>query len=150
MHAVNERARLDRRQHQPFFSLYSLGLIGQRRQARRAEDELVYTDHYEWPVVMLAVGIVCLSAMDAAFTLRLINGGAVELNAVMAVLIETNVTRFVAFKLGLTALSVLLLILHKNVKLRFGFKVYRVAQATFVMYLLLMAWEFYLFTLIPH
>lgn len=147
MHTLSPRRNGDRRKPPPFFSKYSLGISGRRSTVRRAGDT-AYVDQYEWPVFMVAVGIVIMSAMDAAFTLRLLSLGAIELNAVMNVLIETNIYKFVAFKLGLTTMSVLLLVIHKNVELSLGFRVYRIAQAVFVGYILLISYELFLFHLL--
>ncbi len=148
MDTLLPRRSTDRRKPPPFFSKYSLGISGRRSTVRRAEDTSVYVDHYEWPVFLVAVGIVIMSAMDAAFTLRLLTLGAIELNAIMNVLIETNVYKFIAFKLGLTTMGVLLLVIHKNVSLSFGFKVYRITQAVFAGYVLLIAYELFLFKLL--
>ena len=138
----------DRRQPLPFFSKYYLGIEGRRSTVRRAKDTSAYVDHYEWPVFLVAVGIVIMSAMDAAFTLRLLTLGAIEMNAVMNVLIESNVYKFVAFKLGLTTMGVLLLVIHKNVSLSVGFKVYRIAQTVFAGYVALIAYELWLFRIL--
>ncbi len=135
----------DRRQPPPFFNKYSFGIEGRRSTVRRAEETSAYVDHYEWPVFLVAVGIVLMSAMDAAFTLRLLTLGAIEINAIMNILIETNIYKFIAFKLGLTTMGVLLLVIHKNVSLSLGFKVYRIAQAVFAGYVVLIAYELWLF-----
>ncbi len=148
MHTFAPRSSKDRRQPPPFFSKYALGISGRRTSARRVGDTSAYVDHYEWPVVLIAVGIVVMSAMDAAFTLKLLTMGAYEANAIMAALIETDVHRFVAFKLGLTITGVLLLVIHKNVHLSLGFTVYRLKQAVFVAYVALISYELWLFQLL--
>ena len=148
MHTMPPRSASDRRQPPPFFSKYALGIAGRRTTVRRSNDTSAYVDRYEWPVFLVAVGIVIMSAMDAAFTLRLLSMGAIELNSVMAVLIDQNVHKFVIFKLGLTITGVLLLVIHKNVTLSLGFTVYRVAQAVFVGYIALIAYELSLFKII--
>lgn len=141
------RSNIDRRSPPPFFSLRAFGTSGRRVNVRRVGDR-AYVDHYEWPVVMIAIGIVIMSAMDAAFTLRLLSKGAIELNAVMAILIESDVQKFVAFKLGLTITGVLLLVIHKNVQLSLGFTVYRIKQAVFLGYVALISYELWLFHLV--
>ncbi len=148
MHTFAPRRSIDRRQPPPFFSKYALGLSGRRTNTRRIDDTSAYVDRYEWPVVLIAVGIVMMSAMDAAFTLKLLTMGAYEANAIMAALIETDVHKFVAFKLGLTITGVLLLVIHKNVHLSLGFTVYRLKQAVFVAYVALIGYELWLFQLL--
>ncbi|MEM7083485.1 MAG: DUF5658 family protein [Pseudomonadota bacterium] len=150
MHSIVTRRSDDRRQPPPFFSKYTLGIAGRRVAARRADDTTVYVDRYEWPVIMVAIGIVIMSAMDAAFTLSLLSKGAIELNTLMAVLIETDVRKFVGFKLGLTILGVLLLVIHKNVHLSLGFTVNRLAQLAFAGYVVLISYELWLFYLIAN
>lgn len=147
MHTFVPRTNADRRKPPSFFSLSAFRTSGRRMSVRRAGDQ-AYVDRYEWPVVLIAVGIVIMSAMDAAFTLRLLSMGAIELNAVMAVLIESDVQKFVAFKLGLTITGVLMLVIHKNVQLSLGFTVYRLKQAVFVGYVALILYELSLFRLI--
>ncbi len=148
MEMLLPRRTEDRRKSPPFFSKYYLGIEVRRSTVRRAKDTSAYVDHYEWPVFLVAVGIVLMSAMDAAFTLRLLTLGAIEMNAVMAILIETNVHKFVGFKLGLTITGVLLLVIHKNVHLSLGFTVYRVKQAVFLGYVALISYELWLFRIL--
>ena len=51
-----------------------------------------------------SVGIMLMSCMDAFFTLQLMAQGAVELNYLMAYLIEDNHSIFIQLKVSLTAL----------------------------------------------
>ncbi|MFK8032450.1 MAG: DUF5658 family protein [Gammaproteobacteria bacterium] len=150
MQTLTPRRLKDRRQPPPFFSKYSLGISGRRSTVRREGDTGVYVDQYDWPVFLVAVGIVIMSAMDATFTLRLLTLGAIEINTVMNVLIESNVYKFVAFKLGLTTLGVLLLVIHKNVHLSLGFSVYRLAQAIFLGYVVLIGYELWMFHMLTN
>lgn len=58
----------------------------------------------------LSVALMLLGAADALLTLQILASGGVELNPVMAALLDQGVQRFVGFKIALTALSSLLLI----------------------------------------
>lgn len=82
-----------------------------------------------------------MSAMDAAFTLRLLSAGAVELNAVMAILIEDDVRKFVVFKLALTSLAVLLLVIHHDARIGSWLRVRHVHYATIAGYAVLISYE---------
>ncbi|MDY6828986.1 MAG: DUF5658 family protein, partial [Pseudomonadota bacterium] len=73
-----------------------------------------YVDLYE-PIYMAVAAVVLLcTALDATFTLHLLERGAVELNGLMAFWIFTNPDQFVYFKISLTALALVFLIVHKN------------------------------------
>ncbi len=145
---VNERRINSRREAIGFLSLYQLGINGKRENGRRESDANAAVDKLNLDVVLVAIGIVIMSAMDATFTLRLLELGAIELNAVMAVLIENDARSFVAYKLGLTALSVLLLVIHNNARLRFGMTAAHLAKAFCAGYVLLITYELYLFKVI--
>ena len=142
MQNTMDRRVEDRRQGTPFFNLYQLGIRGRRRAARRDEDtDVVYPDHYQPSVVLCALAVVIMSALDAAFTLRLMSAGAVELNAVMAVLIEDDVRKFVMFKLALTSLAVLLLVIHHEARLGSWLRVRHIHYATIFGYCVLIGYE---------
>lgn len=132
----------DRRQGTPFFNLYQLGIGGRRRATRRDGDgSTAYPDHYNASVIVCALAVVIMSALDAAFTLRLLSAGAVELNTVMAILIEDDIRKFVVFKLALTSLAVLLLVIHHDARIGSWLRVRHVHYATIAGYALLISYE---------
>lgn len=148
MEVTSNRRQTDRRNSPMFFNKYQLGFSGRRIAGRRTSEGAAYVDQYNMSVAFVAIGIVCLSALDAAFTLKLLSLGAIEINAVMALLIEHDAYSFVTYKLGLTICSVLLLVIHNEVKLRIGVTVYHVAQGLFALYVALIAYELMLFRMI--
>ena len=80
-------------------SRYSL--VGRREKNRRlGEDKNYYVDRYEPKYLVLVISILLLCLMDALLTLVLLNHGGVELNPVMAVLIEKDATLFLTVKLS--------------------------------------------------
>jgi hypothetical protein len=86
-------------------------LRSRRRQHRRSsEAEPVFIDwHHPW-LFFLAVGTMLLSCLDAFFTLRLLDRGAIEVNPVMAFAIDQGAAVFAAGKLTLTGVGLLTLV----------------------------------------
>ena len=142
METVIERRRHDRRGATPFFSPYHLWRRGRRRHVRRADASgPAYFDRYDPLLALCALAIVAMSALDAAFTLRLLQAGAVELNAVMAVLIEQDIRKFIGFKLALTSLAVLLLVIHHDARIGNWLRVRHVHFMVLAAYVALIAYE---------
>lgn len=139
--AANRRGT-DRRCSTPFFSLYQLGFKGRRQHARRSYSSAPsYFDRYDATLLLCALGVVVFSALDAAFTLRLMAAGAIEMNAVMAVLIEDDIRKFVSVKLALTSLAILLLVIHHDVKLGSLLRVRHIQYGVLAAYATLIAYE---------
>lgn len=93
-------------------ALWVGSLRPRRREARRAHEHTVTSvdwHHPQW----LAVGllILLLSSADALLTLTLMELGANEANPVMVPLVSGSGFSFVAWKFGLTAVGVTVLIL---------------------------------------
>lgn len=121
---LERRSGDERRAHQtPFFKFLFFG--GKRQKLRRIEDSKRITvfDYYQ-PTLLFAILIVlCLSLLDAALTLILLDKGAVELNPVMQYYISLGPVIFVLVKYSLTALALLImLVLHaiNSARYRFG------------------------------
>lgn len=108
---MDRRSDQDRRQKNiPFYKL--LLSTGKRRTLRRVEDckRIVELDHYP-PILLISILIVlCLSLLDAALTLVLLDKGAVELNPVMLHYINLGPGTFVMVKYGITALALMIMV----------------------------------------
>ncbi len=142
MESMVDRREFDRRCATPFFSRYQFGFGGRRRSARRTTGEgPIYFDRYDPLIMLCALSIVLMSAMDAAFTLTLLSAGAVELNSVMAILIEDDIRKFIVFKLALTSLGVLLLVIHHDVRLGPCLRVRHIHYVALMGYVALIAYE---------
>src|SRR5690606_14699869 len=98
-------------------------------------------------VLYLVLAIVLLSCVDALFTLNLLTLGAEELNALMDMLIVHDVDRFVAVKIGITCVAVSFLGIAARRHFLGVVPVIRILQAVCAGYVLLVAWELYLFWL---
>lgn len=121
---------------------------------RRGKDSNVvnhtnnYVDWYEPSLFAVSVFIVILSALDATMTLTLLDKGAYEANVLMESLLQQSVSKFVLYKMALTSLCVIFLVVHKN------FVVFRIFKAVHALYLmlflygLLLLWESYLLRII--
>ncbi|MGH8564856.1 MAG: DUF5658 family protein [Gammaproteobacteria bacterium] len=87
---------------------------GRRVAERRTGAPAGYVDRYPPSVVLAAVALFTLAMADAYGTLVLLEAGAEEANPVMEALLEAEPTWFVPVKLAITAVGVLMLVLHKN------------------------------------
>jgi hypothetical protein len=107
---VDKRAEADRRTvgwRTVFF-----GFIRSRRHKSRrdAEPEILFIDwHHPW-LFFLSVGIMLMSCLDAFMTLQLIERGMVEVNPVMAAIMEQGTGAFAATKLFMTGTGILALV----------------------------------------
>jgi hypothetical protein len=139
---ATDRRTGDRRGATPFFSRYQLGFAGRRQSARREHNRTpAYYDRYDHRLFIAAFGVVVLSALDAAFTLSLLAAGAVEMNALMAVLIEQDVRKFVSLKLALTSLAVLFLVIHHDFTVGSWIKVRHIQYGALAAYVTLIGYE---------
>ena len=126
------------------------GNFARRRHAPRRSEErhFAVTDwfHAQW----LAVGIVILllCAADALLTLTLIARGASELNPLMDPLVRGSGHGFAYWKIGLTSMGVLVLILLARVRL-WGRGVGTILYVVLGAYAVLVAYEVFLLRNIP-
>ncbi len=102
-------------------------------------------DRYEAPLLAAAILTVLCSVLDAFLTSKLIEQGAVELNYLMANLMERDLHTFFQLKIVLTGLSVIFLVVHKNFRLIQWFSVAHLLYAISAMYLALISYESMLF-----
>ena len=117
-----------------------------RRESRRsADDHFIWFDWHEPRILYLALGILLLSCTDALFTLNLINAGADEANPVMASILEIGLEAFVAAKITITSLSVIVLVIAARRTFVGPLNVEHVLQTVFTGYLMLICYEIYMF-----
>jgi hypothetical protein len=98
-------------------------------------------------LVGIILVMVILSVIDAFLTLELIHRGATEVNPVMAYYLSHGPLVFFLVKYFLTAASILLVLIYKNVHL-FGtrFQVKMVLPVLLIPMALTVKWEIFLFT----
>lgn len=139
---TEERAAADRRNGTGWFNARHLGIFGRRRGARRTDEgENRYVDWYEPQLLYLTIATALLSFMDAALTLNLLTLGAIEINSLMAHLINTDVQLFVNIKVALTLLTLVFLVIHSNFRLFRFVRVNKVIYFLFGAYLTLILYE---------
>ena len=91
-------------------------LSGHRQSIRRKTDRKAhfYVDRYGHHLLLFLLLIVLLSLFDAYFTIFHVEKGAREINPFMNFLISYGNIHFFAVKYILTALSIFLLCIYKN------------------------------------
>ncbi len=128
----------------PIISRYTFS-GGRRKKIRRGEDKKkhIFVDLYSTRLLVAVLALLCLSCLDACLTLELIErGSVVELNPVMAFFLDYGVYPFSLMKFGLTALSLVVLCLFKNVNItRIGLPI------AVKIYLVVVFYELYLYTI---
>lgn len=137
-----EQRLQDRRSNIAFLCPYQLGIKeGRRIGTRRAESRVAYVDRYSWPLMHCCLAIVLLSAADAFLTLNILANGGVELNGLMAILIEDNTQKFVSFKLALTSLAAIFLVIHHDFPVFIRFRCRHILYLVLLGYFSLIAYE---------
>jgi len=114
-----------------------------RRVTRRVnEEEPVFTDwHHPW-LFVLSVGIMLMSALDAFFTLQLLELGATEINPVMASVIGDSTLVFAASKMILTGFGILSLVYLSKIHFLDRIRTGLVLTMFFSGYAVLICYEF--------
>ncbi len=142
---IRERRLNERRNHSAWSFTYG-SFRPRRRLGRRSGDhDRVFLDWHEPRVLYLVLAIVLMCCADALFTLNLLAIGANELNVLMNVLINHDVERFLAVKIGVTGASAVLLAVAARRKFLGVIPVLRVLQLFCAGYVLLIIWELWLF-----
>jgi len=142
---TKSREYSDRRQTPtPVLSRYSLW-GGRRRLVRRSEDKKkhLFVDLYSARLLIAIVLLMCLSSLDAFLTLELIERGkVVEANPIMAYFLNIGIMPFTAIKFVVTAASLLVLCVFKNVPAT------RISLPLAIkLYMVVIAYECYLFVI---
>lgn len=121
------------------------GVRPRRRAGRRAGDaQRVFLDWHEPRVLYLALAILLMSCIDALLTLNILEAGGRELNGLMDWLIRYNTDWFVATKIAITGLGVVLLTLAVNRHFLGRVPVIHLLCAFCIGYAALIAWELFL------
>jgi hypothetical protein len=116
-----------------------------RRLSRRQADEHHFLfDWHEPRILYLALAVLLLSCTDALFTLNLLKVGANEGNAIMALMLDDSVGRFLAVKIGVTSLSLVTLVAVARRKLFRSFNVEHLLQVFCAGYVALIGYEIYI------
>jgi hypothetical protein len=143
MKQSDNRREGDDRRSRTLLSLISGSFKRRRHGPRRVADaSIAVTDWYapQWLAATLLILILCV--VDALITLTLLGHGAREANPLMETIIHGDGLRFVAFKFGLTACGVVLLVLLARVRAFGRLPVSALLYGVLVIYLCLISYEF--------
>ena len=117
-----------------------------RRSSRRSSDQhLVWFDWHEPRILYLSLSVLLLSCTDALFTLNLLNMGASEANAFMALMLDLGIDQFIASKILLTGFSLITLAAVARRNFVGSVNVEHLLQIILFGYVLLICYEIYLF-----
>jgi hypothetical protein len=111
---------------------------------RRTDRHPVVTDWYQPQWLATAIVILLLSTADALLTLTLVSHGATEINPLMEPLVQGPGHGFALWKLGLTALGVVLLTLLARMRVLGGIAVGSILYVVLCGYLVLVGYEIWL------
>jgi hypothetical protein len=101
-------------------------------------------DWHDSGLYFVAIAIVLMSTMDAAFTVKLLAMGGEELNLAMKALLDMGTRSFLAVKFITTGIGVVFLVAYARVRLAGFLRVRRILQGICGIYAVLMIYEVYL------
>jgi hypothetical protein len=102
-----------RKRPTPPLSRYTF--VGRRRARRRSDDPSpYYVDQLGARLLLVLCCIFVFQVLDALLTLAHLRRGGIELNPAMSFLLERGEEWFLGVKLGISALGLLFLGIHKN------------------------------------
>jgi Domain of unknown function (DUF5658) len=123
---------------------------GRRKTLRRTEDKqgLKFVDEYSPALMGFIVLLLILSIIDGFMMLYLLDHGAHEINPIMSFCLEVGPWFFLASKFLLTCFGVMCLLVVNNSQV-FGdrIQVRDVFPAMLFLYLMVMAWNSFLYAI---
>ena len=117
---------------------------GRRRAVRRLADShrIVLLDRYSPKLFAAILGILCLSLLDAALTLYLVENGSSELNPIMDYFLKKGPRIFTVAKYILTCIAVLIfLVLANSVVPRSNFRAKKLFPYALLAFGAVIVWE---------
>lgn len=134
------RQQVERRQANLRSMIYAL-FMTRRKAQRRAEQTIdYYTDRYSPSLLSAALLLLLMCILDSYFTLLLIQHGSRELNPILAWALNKHVMLFFTLKYTMTALCVVLAVMHENFKV-FGLRGYQVLIFGILVYGILIQYQ---------
>jgi hypothetical protein len=142
-HLSHERRARERRRRVWWSVFYGNFNPRRRSPPRRLDDPRFHLlDWHSSHLLAVAISILLLSVMDAFLTLVLLQGGASEVNPVMAALIYRSVAMFTALKMGMTGAGVLLMVFLARYRFMRLLPVAWVLYGILAAYVALISYEF--------
>lgn len=136
-----ERRMQERRRYSFKTVWYSLS-YKRRKSIRRlacAGSEYIIDVHENW-LLPLMLGVLLLCLADAYLTILILRHGGIEINPIMASLLESNLIVFMLVKYHLTSLCILGLLIHKRFTL-FNITGYHLLGLVLIGYVYLIGYE---------
>jgi hypothetical protein len=136
------RARADRR-HRHWWSVFYGSFNPRRRTPQRRLDDSRFQslDWHSSHLLAVAIGILLLSVADAFLTVVLLQGGADEVNPIMAALIYRSVAMFAALKMVMTGAGVMLMVFLARYRFMRLLRVEWVLYGVLIAYVSLIGYE---------
>lgn len=144
--AAERRDGDDRRLRSHLRSDWTYAFRGRRRAARRTGEQSTFVDLYDPMLLVLAVAILLLSVLDAAFTLVLLQAGVIEeANPLMRWLIEHDTQIFINMKIVITGAAVVFLVLCSNAVIAGRLRGRWIMHGVVAVYVLVIIYELLIF-----
>jgi hypothetical protein len=142
-HVSHERrARADRRHRVLWAVCYGSFNPRRRTPPRRLDDSRFHALDWHSPhLLAVAISILLLSVADAFITLVLLQGGADEVNPIMAALIYRSVAMFAALKMSMTSGGVMLMVCLARYRFMRMLRVEWVLYGVLAAYVILIGYE---------
>src|SRR5258708_31836287 len=141
----DRRERTDRRNRAFWSVLYGSFNPRRRRPARRLNDSRFHPiDWHSAHLLAVSIGILVFSAADAFLTGILLQHGADEINPVMAVLVYRSVAAFAAFKMAMTGISLVVMVVLARYRFLLVIRLEMVLYAVLVVYAWLISHEIWM------
>ncbi|MFB3045759.1 MAG: DUF5658 family protein [Acidiferrobacterales bacterium] len=94
-----------------------------------------YVDSHGLWLLVIALGVMLLSIVDAYFTLLLLQSGAEEVNPFLNWLLNIDHQLFFVVKLAITGVCVVWLVMHQRFRVFGVLRVYHMLAASLLLYL---------------
>jgi hypothetical protein len=143
--STHERRGRAERRHRVWWSVLYGSFHPRRRTPSRRDSDFHYRlDWHSAHLLAVAIGILLLCVLDAFLTLVLLERGAAEVNPVMALLVERNVTAFTGLKMTMTSLSIVFMVFLARYRFMRLLPVAWVLYGVLTGYVSLIAYEIYM------
>lgn len=141
----SDRRGVPERRQRHWYGLWAGHGLRRRQGPRRHKDRylaVVDWHHPHWLLVGMLILVLC--TVDALFTIQLIARGATEINPFMAPLVEGAGEGFAYWKMGLTAVGVIILTALARLRLFGPVRVGALLYAVLGLYTMLVCYELWL------
>jgi hypothetical protein len=146
-HVTPERREHVDRRRRVWWSVVYGNFNPRRRAPPRRLDQFHYqsVDWHSPHLLAVAIGILLLSVVDAFMTLMLLQGGADEVNPIMALFLYRSVAVFAGLKMALTSLGVVFMVFLARYRFMRRLPVGWVLYGVLIAYTSLIGYEIHMF-----